>query len=89
MISLAHAHNEDFLIQTASELRDWCEMESEAKFIGEGRTPYNWTANYTEHGNAFLVEGNWRVDYKEVKIVCRAARGARAKYATMQIVPSS
>jgi hypothetical protein len=32
-------HHEDRVINSGSELRDWCKEESEATFIGKGLTP--------------------------------------------------
>lgn len=81
----AAAHQEDVPITTAGELRAWCEMESHALFIGQGITPYNWSASYWDEGNVLFVEGSWRVGNKEAVIECRIARGAQTRYAAMSI----
>jgi hypothetical protein len=84
-VSAAAAHDEDVPIQLASELRDWCRMESEARLVGEGKTPYNWTASYIEEANAFRVDGAWRVDGTPVRVACRSPRGAARRYAVLEI----
>jgi len=81
----AFAHEDDVPIQTASELRDWCQHETEAFFVGNGKTPYNWVASYVERGNVLNVTGKWRVDSKEVEVECAVARGAQRRYATFHV----
>ena len=83
--SAASAHTDDVPIQTSADLRDWCRMASEAHFVGQGETPYNWVASYVEQGNTFRVDGRWRVDGRERAVTCRAARGALPKFASMDI----
>ena len=83
--SAAFAHDDETPIQSASELRDWCQHETEAFFVGKGQTPYNWTASYVEHGNVFNVTGKWRVNSKDVEVQCAVARGAQRRYATFQV----
>lgn len=53
-------HHEDRVINSGSELRDWCKEESEATFIGKGLTPFNWSASYSDQGNVLMVKGQWR-----------------------------
>lgn len=72
-------------INLASELRDWCKEESEAYFIGQAITPYNWTASYWDDANMLMVEGKWLVNRKTVTVKCRIARGARAKFGVLEI----
>lgn len=84
-VSVASAHTDDVPIQTSADLRDWCRMASEAHFVGRGLTPYNWVASHVERGNAFHVDGRWRVDGRERAVTCRAARGAQQRFATMEI----
>jgi hypothetical protein len=79
------AHDEDLPIRSASELRDWCRMETEAYFVGKGETPANWTASYTESGNTLKVSGKWRVNTEDVAVQCRAARGALRRYAKFEV----
>ncbi len=83
MVSAAMAHYEDKPINTASELRDWCEAVSEASFIGKGVRPSNWSATFWSEGNVLLVKGSWRVESQEVTVECRIARGAQTRYATI------
>lgn len=79
------AHQEDVPIENASELRDWCEEESRALFIGKGVTPYNWSASYWDEGNILRVKGSWRVGRKDAVVECHIARGALSRYATMRV----
>ena len=81
----AIAHDDEAPIQTASELRDWCQHETGAFFVGKGQTPHNWRASYIERGNAFHVAGKWRVDSNDVEVECSVARGAQRRYANFQI----
>ena len=69
-------------IHNSSDLLEWCRVESEADFVAQGKTPYNWTARHFERGNTLRVEGHWRVDGKRQRIDCRVARGAQREHAT-------
>jgi hypothetical protein len=75
-------------INSGIELRDWCKSQSEATFVGRGLTPFNWTASYSDQGNALQVKGKWRVNGSDVSVECRVARGARSRYASMSIQES-
>lgn len=72
-------------ILNASELRDWCRVETEAYFIGQGVTPYNWTASWWDEVDLLQVQGEWRVGSGSVSVRCRVARGARAEYVVYEI----
>jgi hypothetical protein len=48
-------HQEDMVINSGSELRDWCRDESEAALIGKGLTPSNWTASYWGQVTVLMV----------------------------------
>lgn len=85
LASQASAHQEDIPINTASELREWCRAESEASFIGQGITPYNWSASHWAEGNTLLVKGSWRVGTAEAAVDCRVAKGGQTRYATMSV----
>lgn len=85
--ALAHEDRDDVVLATGSELRDWCQRESEAHLIGQGKTPVNWTARHYEKANTLIVEGRWRVDGEDVAVECRVARGARAGFASMKLLP--
>ncbi len=80
------ADHRDELINTATELRDWCKTESESALAGKGLSPANWTASYYDKGDVLVVNGSWRVDAAFVKVECRSARGARAEHASMTIL---
>jgi hypothetical protein len=82
------AHDDELPINTGSELVDWCKAESEAQFVAQEKTAYNWVARHVERGNALVVEGNWRVDGERIEVECRIAKGARREYATMSITPA-
>lgn len=85
MASSAMGAHTDRIINSATELRDWCRDESEAAIIGRGDTPNNWTARYWDEGNVLNVKGNWRVGAANVTVDCSIARGARAEYASMTV----
>lgn len=87
--ALALAHDEvPPAINTGSELFEWCRAESEAEFVAQGRTPYNFSGRHLERGNTLVVEATWRVDGVRHEILCQAARGARRENATLRIVPA-
>lgn len=75
-------------IYHSGDLLDWCRIESEADFIAQGKTPYNWTARHFERGNTLLVEGHWRVNGKRHQVECRVARGAQREHATLSVIPA-
>jgi hypothetical protein len=79
------ADPDDVPIHQGSELLDWCRAESEAHFVAQAKTAYNWTARHVERGNMLVVEGRWRVDADDVAVECLVARGARRSYATMEM----
>lgn len=82
------AHDElQIALKTGAELLDWCKTESEADFIANGKTPYNWTARHLERGNTLVVEATWRVDGTRHAVECRVARGAQREHATLRITP--
>lgn len=78
-------HDDDVVIYSASELRPWCESEAKARYIGKGVTPYQWTASHHDRSNVLYVNGRLRVHGDNVEVRCRIARGAREKYATIEI----
>lgn len=83
--SFTSAHDEELPVNSGAELRDWCQHESEAYFVGRGASPFNWTASHVERGNTLVVEGKWRVDGELINVECRAARGAQRRYAVMEV----
>lgn len=72
-------------IHQASELVPWCRQEAEARYTARGETTYQWSASYSDRGNTLSVEGRLRVEGRDVKVQCRIARGARERYATLDI----
>ena len=72
-------------ISQASELVPWCRQEAEARFVARGERTYQWSASYSDRGNALAVEGRLRVEGRDVAVTCRIARGARERYATIDI----
>ena len=83
MAASAIAYDRDAVINTASELRDWCKAESEAALIAKGDSPFNWTARYWDQGNTLMVKGQWRLSGSNVAVECSVARGTQARFATM------
>ena len=79
------AHQDDVPIMTASELRTWCQEESRALFVGQGVTPYNWSASYWDEGNVLHVKGSWRIGRAEAVVECRIARGAQSRFAVITV----
>ena len=82
-------HHDEAVINSGSELRDWCKEESEATLIGRGLTPFNWTASYWDNVNTLMVKGEWRTSgTNSVVVECSVARGAQARFATLSIQDS-
>jgi hypothetical protein len=84
--AFAHEDSRDLVLATSTDLRDWCQRASEARLVGERKTPSNWTARHYEKGNTLMVDGKWRVAGREVEVHCRAGRGTRAEFATVEIM---
>jgi hypothetical protein len=82
-------HEDDRVINSASELRDWCKEASEATLIGKGLTPFNWTASYWDQVNTLMVKGQWRVEGANLTVQCSIARGAQARFASVSIQENS
>ena len=81
-------HRDDMVINSGSELRDWCKDESEATLIGRGLSPFNWTAAYWDQVNTLMVKGQWRTDSANLTVECSVTRGAQARFATVSIQES-
>jgi hypothetical protein len=80
------AHDDDDLVfYQASELVPWCRSEAESRYIGLGITPYQWASSYHDRSNVLYVNGRLRVHGEDVTVRCRVARGAREKYAVIEI----
>ncbi len=80
---------DDRVINSGSELRDWCKEASEATLIGRGLRPFNWTASYWDQVNTLMVKGQWRVEGSNLTVECSIARGAQARFASVSIQDDS
>jgi len=69
----------------ASQLVPWCRQEAQAHFTARGLPTYQWTASYQDRGNVLHVEGQLRVDGRNVQVRCWIARGAREHLANIEI----
>jgi hypothetical protein len=78
-------HHDEMVINSGTELRDWCKEESEATLIGRGLTPFNWTASYWDQANTLMVKGQWRTQSANLIVECSVARGAQARFASLSI----
>ena len=72
------------VFQRASELVPWCRQEAEARYVGRGESPRQWSARYSDRGDTLSVEGRLRVEGRDVQVKCRITRGAREQYATIE-----
>ena len=82
-------NHEDRVINSGSELRDWCKDASEATLIGRGLSPFNWTASYSDQVNTLMVKGQWRIEGSNFTVECSIARGAQARFASVSIQEAS
>lgn len=81
----AHEAKEEKIINTATELRDWCKSETRNYYIARKSTPYNWSASWWQEGNTLHVKGSWRVEPDNVEVLCQAAKGGSRKHASYDI----
>lgn len=80
-----HVDPDDRVIQLASELQPWCRSEAEARLVAQGKTTYGWTSSQVSRGNVLHVEGKLRVEGADVAVHCRIVRGARLRYASIDL----
>lgn len=73
------------VIANESELSTWCEHEARHRYIAKNITPYQWTSRYFDRSNVLHVEGSLRAQGTDVPVRCRIARGARERYAIIEI----
>lgn len=73
----------------ASQLLIWCETEARAHYAGRGVETYQWTGRYYDRGNTLFVEGRIRAGGEDIPVACRVARGARERYAVVEIAPAT
>ncbi|MGA9026865.1 MAG: hypothetical protein WB440_12465 [Steroidobacteraceae bacterium] len=76
---------DDRVINSGSELRDWCREASEATLVGRGMTPFNWTASYWDQANTLMVKGQWRIEGSNLTVDCSITKGAQARFASVSI----
>lgn len=76
---------DDRVIQQASELVPWCRSEAEARMLALGKDTYGWTSSQVLRGNVLHVEGKLRVQGDNVAVHCRIVKGARLRYASIDI----
>jgi hypothetical protein len=81
-------HHDEAVINSGTELRDWCKEASEAMLIGRGLTPFNWTASYWDQVNTLMVKGQWRTNSAIFVADCSVTRGAQARFASLSIQES-
>lgn len=79
------AYEPDRVFNTEFELVGWCKMEAEQRYIAKNITPYQWSASYHNSSNVLYVDGRLRVHDEDITVRCRAARGARERYAIIEI----
>lgn len=72
-------------LNTGSELRDWCMHKSSSYFSARGQKHYNWTASTLNKDNFLETSGEWRVENRKVKVMCRVKKGAHKRHATYAI----
>jgi hypothetical protein len=73
------------VINLATELLPWCRYEAESRYIAKNITPYQWSASYHDRSNVLYVNGRLRVHGDDIAVRCRIARGARERYAIIEI----
>lgn len=78
-------YEQERTIDLASDLVPWCKSEAESRYIARNITPYQWAASYHDRSSVLYVEGRLRVHGDDVTVRCRIARGAREKYAVIEI----
>jgi hypothetical protein len=81
----AYVDPDDRVISLASELDPWCRTEAEARLLADGKTTYGWTSSHLSRGNVLHVEGRLRVQGADVAVNCRIVKGARLRYAAIEI----
>lgn len=73
-------------IHAASQLVSWCRDEAEARVVATGATPYQWTSSHHDRAKVLEVDGRLRVEGgDDITVKCRIARGARERFATIEI----
>lgn len=77
---------EEKIINSTTELKEWCKNESSMYFLAQDITPFNWTAFWWTEANFLHVKGAWKIKGKEKTIKCSVRRGVSEKYAIWKIV---
>jgi hypothetical protein len=76
---------DEIVVHEASELVDFCREEATARYVGKGKTVYQWSASHKSRGNSLFVNGRLRVQGKDIQVACTLPRGARLAYMTLEI----
>jgi len=79
-------YHEEKILNTSSELKEWCKNESSMYYLAQDIAPYNWAASWWIDGDVIHVKGTWKINDKESTISCNVRRGVSEKYAIWKIV---
>lgn len=77
---------EEKIINSTTELKEWCKNESSMYFLAQDITPFNWTASWWTEENFLHVKGAWKIKGKAKTIKCSVRRGVSEKYAIWKII---
>ena len=77
--------SDEAVFNSPSELMPYCQTEAAAQLGAKGVPTYQWSARHHMQGNLMVVEGQIKTDKGNVPVTCRVARGARERYAVVEI----
>ena len=77
--------SDEAVFNSPSELMPYCQKEAAAQLGAKGVPTYQWSARHHMQGNLMVVEGQIKTDKGNVPVTCRVARGARERYAVVEI----
>ena len=77
--------SDEAVFNSPSELMPYCQKEAAAQLGARGVPTYQWSARHHMQGNLMVVEGQIKTDKGNVPVTCRVARGARERYAVVEI----
>ncbi|MCB1791337.1 MAG: hypothetical protein KDJ27_13750 [Gammaproteobacteria bacterium] len=86
LVQPAYAYDEDEPLSTAADMSQWCKEMTYGELSTRSDRVFNWTLSIVTRGNAYVVDGKWRVDGQDVRVECRSRIGAARKYATYRIL---
>ena len=81
----SYAEEEPIIINSSTELKEWCKQESSLYFTSQNKTPYNWNASWWSEGNIIHIKGEWLIEKETITVKCNIRKGAEEKYASLQI----